>query len=228
MKYRLLVTDYDGTLATDGIVDDGIVETLRGMRARGLPTILVTGRELTSLFNTFAHSDLFELIVAENGGVIYSPATKRVDVIAPAPPPPLLTALERAQVPISVGHAIVATVIPHDEPMRAAIRSLGLNWHVIYNKRAAMALPHHITKATGLVAALRVLNIRHEECVGIGDAENDIEFMRLCGLSFAVANALPQVKEIADHVLTSARGAGVVEVAMRIITGEFDHEQAAS
>jgi hydroxymethylpyrimidine pyrophosphatase-like HAD family hydrolase len=46
--------------------------------------------------------------------------------------------------------------------------------------------------------------------------------MRLCGLAVAVSNALPEVKTIADVVLPSARGAGVVELADRLIAGEFD------
>jgi hypothetical protein len=33
-----------------------------------------------------------------------------------------------------------------------------------------------------------------ESVVGVGDAENDHAFLRLCGLSAAVANALPALK----------------------------------
>lgn len=222
MKYQVLACDYDGTLASDGIVDDIVVDALRRVRHRELRTILVTGRELTSLFNTFAHTDVFELVVAENGAVLHCPATESVEVIAPPPPPVLVSALQGARVPISVGHSIIATVTPHDETMRATIRELGLDWHVTYNKRAAMALPAAVNKATGLATALKALGVPARDCVGIGDAENDVEFMRMCGLSVAVSNALPQVKDVADVVLARARGAGVVELVTRLLTGEFD------
>lgn len=222
MKYTLLATDYDGTLATDGKVDDAVVDCLRRARDAGLRIVLVTGRELPSLFNTFEHADIFDLVVAENGAVLYDTSTENVTVLAQAPPPSLVGALEDANVPISVGHSIVATVIPHDGAMLSAIRSLGLDWHIVYNKRAVMALPAGVTKAVGLAAALKVLDVQPAECVGVGDAENDLEFMAACGLSVAVDNALPNVKALADVVLPSARGAGVMELTAKLLEGELD------
>lgn len=80
-----------------------------------------------------------------------------------------------------------------------------------------MALPVHVTKATGLSAALAELSLVPEDVVGIGDAENDQAFLRACGLSAAVANALPVVKEMADIVTRHPRGAGVAELIDRIL-----------
>jgi hydroxymethylpyrimidine pyrophosphatase-like HAD family hydrolase len=222
MRFTILATDYDGTLATNGIVADAIVEHLRRAREKGLRLVLVTGRELPSLFDTFAHVDLFELVVAENGAVLYDPATRSTAVIAPPPQPGLLAALQRERVPISVGHSIVATTAPYDLQMRAAIQAFAPDSHIIYNKRAVMALPLRVTKATGLIAALAILKVTPQQCIGIGDAENDVEFMRLCGLAVAVCNALPQVKFVADIVLASERGAGVIELATRLLAGEFE------
>lgn len=222
MKYRVLATDYDGTLAHDGLVDDSTLAALQRARAAGLRLVMVTGRELSSLFNTFAQYDLFERIVAENGAVIHDPATQSIQRLAPAPPPELLEALQRSQVPLSVGHSIVATVTPHEHTVLEAIRALGLGWHVIFNKGAVMALPVEVTKATGLAAALEALGILPTEVVGVGDAENDHSFLRYCGLSVAVSNALPAVKETADVVTAGARGAGVCELIDRMIAGELD------
>ena len=78
MRYRALATDYDGTLAHDGRVDDVTVDALHRVRDAGLPLIMVTGRELTDLFNTFEHVEAFDRIVAENGAVLYNPATKDI------------------------------------------------------------------------------------------------------------------------------------------------------
>ncbi len=140
----------------------------------------------------------------------------------PPPPPAFLDALQRVGVPISVGHSIVATVEPHEHQVLAAIRDLGLEWHVIFNKGSVMALPADITKATGLAPALDVLGITHDATVGVGDAENDQAFLRLCGLAVAVDNALPSVKEMADVVTRGARGAGVAELIDRLLSGELD------
>jgi hydroxymethylpyrimidine pyrophosphatase-like HAD family hydrolase len=221
MTFECLATDYDGTIAHDGVVDDQTMDALRSARAAGLRLLLVTGRELTDLFNTFSGIEIFHRVVAENGAVLYEPATKAVHLLAPAPPQPLLERL--GDIPLSVGHSIVATIEPHEHQVLAAIRDLGLEWHLIFNKGSVMALPANVTKATGLIPALDALGIGAERTVGVGDAENDQAFLRTCGLAVAVANALPSVKEIAHVVTTGARGAGVIELVAQLLDGRLDH-----
>lgn len=221
MKYRALASDYDGTLAHDGIVDAETMDALRQAREAGVHLVLVTGRELSDLFNTFPGVDIFERVVAENGAVIYAPGDRAVEVLAPPPPPALVERLQLAAIPLSVGHTIVATVRPHEHVVLDAIRDLGLEWHVIFNKEAVMALPVEVTKATGLKPALDAIGARAEETVGIGDAENDHAFLRMCSLAVAVDNALPSLKESADIVVSKPRGAGVREVIFRLLAGEL-------
>lgn len=222
MNYDAIATDYDGTIAHDGVVDQPTVDALVRARDAGLRLIMVTGRELSDLFNTFAHSALFDRIVAENGAVLYDPGAQAVEVLADAPPPALVERLTAERVPISVGHCIVATVEPYEHHVLGAIRDLGLEWHVIFNKGSVMALPSEVTKASGLTPALAALGLACERTVGVGDAENDQAFLRACGLAVAVANALPSVKEMAHVVTAGARGAGVIELIDRMIAGELD------
>ena len=222
MRYAALATDYDGTIAHDGRVDDSTIDALQRLKAAGRRVILVTGREMSDLFNTFAHVDLFDLVVGENGAVLYNPATKEMTELAPAPPASLVERLTREEVPLSVGHSILATVEPHEHAVLAAIRDFGLEWHVIFNKGSVMALPANVTKATGLLPALTVLGLSHEQTIGVGDAENDQAFLRQCGLAVAVDNALPSVKEMADLVTAGARGAGVTELIDRWLAGELE------
>jgi hydroxymethylpyrimidine pyrophosphatase-like HAD family hydrolase len=222
MRYRAFAADYDGTIAHDGIVDEPTLDALRRARGAGVTLLIVNGRELTSLFNTFAHPEVFDRIVAENGAVLYEPATGVVQILASPPPPALLDALQRAEVPLWVGHSIVATVTPYEREVLRAIHELGLEWHVIFNKEAVMALPSDVTKATGLAAALTALNVLPEETVGVGDAENDHAFLRYAGLSAAVDNALDGVKALVDLVTRGARGKGVGELIDRLIAGELD------
>jgi len=222
VKYRALATDYDGTIAHDGIVDEPTMATLRRLRDAGVRLLLVTGRELPSLFNTFADAQVFDRIVAENGALLYDPATTTIRVLATPPPPSLIDRLQQAGVPLSVGHSIVATVAPYEREVRRAIHELGLPWHVVLNKEAVMALPSEVTKATGLAASLRDLHIAPEQTLGVGDAENDQAFLRFVGLSAAVANALGHVKALADITTTSPRGAGVSELIERLLSGELE------
>ena len=222
MRYRAIATDYDGTLACDGRVDAPTVEALLRARAAGITLMMVTGRELTDLFHTFAHANLFERIVAENGAVLFDPASTAVTPLAEAPPPALLQRLEDARVPVSVGHSIVATVEPHAHAVLDAIHALGLEWHVIFNKGSVMALPADVTKASGLSPALKILGVSCQRTIGIGDAENDQAFLRACGVAVAVANALQSVKDGAHIVTEGARGTGVTELIDQVIAGELD------
>ena len=222
MRFRALATDYDGTLAHDGRVDEATIAALQRALDAGIALVLVTGRELADLFNVFDRPELFIRIVAENGALLYDPIAKKSEHLGPAPPPALIELLTKHEIPISVGHSIVATVEPHEHIVLAAIRDLGLEWHVIFNKGAVMALPAEVTKATGLAPALAAIGIAAADTVGVGDAENDQAFLRVCGLAVAVENALDSVKSIAHVVTAGARGAGVTELIDRVLAGEFD------
>jgi hydroxymethylpyrimidine pyrophosphatase-like HAD family hydrolase len=227
MTFEALATDYDGTIAHDGVVDQPTLDALARARAGGLRLIMVTGRELRDLFSVFPHPALFERIVAENGAVLYEPATQNTEFIASAPPRAFIERLRQEGVPVSIGHSIVATVEPFEHQVLAAIHDLGLEWHIIFNKGSVMALPADVTKGTGLTPALAALGISPRRTIGVGDAENDHVFLRACGLAVAVANALPSVKEIAHLVTAGARGAGVTELIDRVMAGELDDPPTA-
>ena len=49
MLFCALASDYDGTLARDGRVDEPTLEALRRFKATGKRLILITGRELADL-----------------------------------------------------------------------------------------------------------------------------------------------------------------------------------
>lgn len=221
MDFAALATDYDDTLACEGRVDPSTVAALERARAAGLRLLMVTGRVLPDLFATFPQYPLFHNIVGENGAVLYEPETRTLRRLADAPPPALLDALARAEVPVFAGDSIVATFEPYHDAVRAAIRDLALDWHVIFNKGSVMALPANVTKATGLAHALETLGLTRAEIVGIGDAENDEAFLQACGVGVAVSNALPSLKQLADFVTVGARGAGVAELIDRLIAGDI-------
>ena len=219
MSYAALATDYDGTIAWEGQVDAPTREALRRARLAGLRLVVVTGRRLADLLDAFPHLALFDRVVAENGAVLYDPSSRSVRVLAGPPPPKLIKVLTDARIPLSVGRVIVATVEPYQDAVLDAIRDLGIEWHVIFNKDSVMALPSGITKGTGLAQVLSDLGVPLERTIGVGDAENDQPFLRMCGLAVAVANALPAVKEAAAVVTAGAQGAGVVELIDRLLTG---------
>ena len=223
MKWRALATDYDGTIATDGLVDEPTANALKRLRKSNVPILLVTGREFSDLLHLPLDLQLFDLIVAENGGVLYTPEDGATRLLAAGPSKKFVDELHRRGVaPISVGTCIVATWQPHDVAVIETIRDMGLELSVVFNKGAVMILPTGVNKASGLAAALETLHLSAADVVAVGDAENDHAFLNACGFGVAVANALPALKERADHVTQADHGAGVVELIEGLLSGTFD------
>jgi len=221
VKLNLLACDYDGTLARDGTVDDATYQALERAIASGRKLAMVTGRELNDLFTTFFRPELFEWIVAENGGTMYHPATKRKEILAEPPPPAFVDELKRRGVgPISVGDVIVATWEPHQDIVLQTIRDLNLELQVIFNKGAVMILPAGTNKASGLARALAEMSLSPHNVVAVGDAENDHSLLKFCESGAAVQNALPGLKEKADLILLNPHGAGVAELIDLLIRDE--------
>jgi hydroxymethylpyrimidine pyrophosphatase-like HAD family hydrolase len=222
MRYLALCTDYDGTLATDGRVLPKTVSALERLLASGRRLVLVTGRELDQLQQVCPRLDLFEYVVAENGALLFHPATGKETPLATRPPDSFVAALRQRGVGrISVGRCIVATWEPHETTVLETIRDLGLELQVIFNKGAVMILPAGVNKATGLASALEKMQLSPHNAVAIGDAENDHALLALCECSAAVANALPTLKSAADIVTIGDRGTGVVELIEELLRDDL-------
>jgi HAD superfamily hydrolase (TIGR01484 family) len=221
MRYLALATDYDGTLALHGKVQEQTLRVLEQFVATNRKLFLVTGRELEDLLNIFPHAHLFDWIIAENGAVLYKPASSEIIALANPPSEKFLTHLRARGIPISAGRVISSTVRPHEIVVLEVIRDLGLDTHVIFNKEAVMMLPTGLNKATGLTEALRKTGLSPHNVVGIGDAENDHAFLGICECAVAVGNALPSIKERADMVTDGEQGKGVAELIEQLLTDDL-------
>src|SRR5689334_22935607 len=93
MRYLALVTDYDGTIATDGKLTDAAATAIERLRKSGRRTILVTGRRLEDLLAILPQARLFDYVVAENGAVVYEPRTRRETLLGDPLPPEFIQRL---------------------------------------------------------------------------------------------------------------------------------------
>lgn len=223
MWYVALACDYDGTIATEGRVNEATLAALERVAASGRKLILVTGRQLDDLLTVFPDANVFNWIVAENGALLYAPSSRAVKAIAPPPPEEFVQALrERNVTPLSVGQAIVSSWQPNETVILEVIRNLGLELQIIFNKGAVMVLPSGVNKASGLAAVLSELHLSPHNVVGIGDGENDQAFLSLCECSIAVSNAVDALQKQADLVTSGRNGAGVIELADALVTTDLD------
>lgn len=222
MKCLALACDYDGTLAHDGVLDGATAAALDRLRASDRKLLMVTGRELPDLQRVCQVLDKFDWIVAENGALLYRPSDHFSQLLCAPASAALAQKLGEARAqPLSVGRAIIATREPYHTLTFELIKQLGLELQVIFNKGAVMVLPTGVNKATGLICALKEMELDAQNVVGVGDAENDHTFLDLCGIGVAVGNALPMLKEHADLVLEGKRGFGVTELIDRILATDL-------
>jgi hydroxymethylpyrimidine pyrophosphatase-like HAD family hydrolase len=227
MRFRVVAADYDGTLAKDGRVDKKTLEMLARVRKSGRKLLLVTGRELESLRSVFPELDRFDLVVAENGALLFHPSTGEEKLLGKAPPARFVEVLRRYGAnPLSVGGCVVATVRPHEVEVYRAISELSLDLQIIFNRESVMVLPNGVDKGTGFRAALAELRLPVASAIGFGDAENDFAFLSVCGFSVAVANAIASLKERVHLVTSGEDGAGVVEILQQVLTAEDSLDMA--
>jgi Predicted hydrolases of the HAD superfamily len=85
--FVVLAADYDETLASRGRVDSATVMALERVKASGRKLLLVTGRELPDLLAACPELELFNLVVCENGALLYDPATRTETPLADPPRP---------------------------------------------------------------------------------------------------------------------------------------------
>lgn len=217
MPYLALAADYDGTLATGGVVAAPVVQALARLRESGRKLLLVTGREMDELFEIFPQLYLFDQVVSENGALLYNPQDRSEKYLSAPPPKKFVDELRRRDVsPLSVGRIIIASSASEAPKILAAIRQSGLDLELIFNKHSVMILPRGVDKLMGLRAALEHLKLSLDELVAVGDGENDIPMLDAAGCGAAVAGALESVKAAADIVLSADAGEGVIELIDRI------------
>jgi Cof subfamily protein (haloacid dehalogenase superfamily) len=78
-------------------------------------------------------------------------------------------------------------------------------------------MPRGTSKGAGLAWLLDYLGISPDEVLALGDADNDIEMLRMAAIGVAMANAMPMVKQAADVIVASNDADGVAEAIERFV-----------
>lgn len=208
MPLAAIAMDYDGTLTETGALSRDVAAALREARDAGLCLVLATGRRLDDIRLAAPEADgLFHALVAENGALVARPGSAPLALA-----PPVSGALDRALrsqgIPTVRGAVLLATYARHRAQVEAAVETLELDVRLSQNRDALMILPASVSKATGVAHALGLLGLDLSQAVGLGDAENDRELLMRCGLGVAVADAVDELKAVADRVLDRPDGEG--------------------
>lgn len=195
--------DYDRTLTDlDLRLSPRAVEALREARARGKKVVVVSGRDLAFLQREVG--DVADALVAENGCFLHHRGVRRL-----GPAVDLRAALSSLDIPLELGEAIVSADLRHMSRLRAALDAAGVEADLIPNRDRVMVLPRGVDKALGVLEALTALGIDPRRAAAAGDGENDVALLRAVGYGIAVANAVDELKAIADHVSDEIGGDAV-------------------
>src|ERR1019366_3055935 len=99
---------------------------------------------------------------------------------------------------------------------------------IVVNRGGVVILPEGVSKFSGATAALFDIGETAAACVAVGDAENDVPLLALAGCGVAVADALDEVKAVADLVTLRPSGEGVADLADGLVADDLAAELAAA
>jgi hydroxymethylpyrimidine pyrophosphatase-like HAD family hydrolase len=221
MRYAALATDGDGTVLKDNRMADEVAVALERYRAVGGRLFLVTGERVEQLAE-FPRLDLFDQVVAENGAVLFDPATRNEIVLCDPPPAKLIETLRtHGACDVKCGRVVITTKKDSKCEVEDVLAASKVNWQIINNRKDLLLLPTGVDKASGLTALLKKIGMRAEQVAGVGDAENDIALISACGLAVAVSDAVPRLKKHAQFITKGGAGHGVVELLERMMRDEL-------
>lgn len=217
-----LVLDIDGTLTRpDGWgIDPRVFDPLHEWDA---PVVIATGKAFPYPVALCHFVGIPELVVAENGGVVYTGD----DVFFTADREAaraVAEAYRAAGYDLGWGREdtvnrwreteIAVNLDQPLEPLREIAAEHGLE--VIDTGYAYHVKDADPTKGEGLETIAEHVGFDLAECVAVGDSINDVSTFEAVGRSFAVANADERATAAADEVLEEVHADGTLAVLERV------------
>ena len=107
-----------------------------------------------------------------------------------------------------------------EERLRTRAQLASLDIEKNYSETCSLECSAHgVNKGSGLLRLCDSLGLSPEQCVAVGDAENDIPMFRVAGLAIAMGNADEQIKTAADRVVSDLDHGGCAQ-AIRMLLSE--------
>jgi hydroxymethylpyrimidine pyrophosphatase-like HAD family hydrolase len=215
LSLSVVVLDYDGTIADNGVLHPEVRAAIAEIRASGLTVVLATGRILSDLQGVLGDLRVVDAVVAENGAVLAFPESGRSTALGAAPDS-FVAALRQRNVQVTVGECVVETDASAAPIVLDLVRQMELPLVLAFNAGRLMVLPQGMSKATGLNAALRALRLSEHNAIAIGNAENDHAMLTACEVGVAVSWGSPALREVADEVIDGDGPAAVADYLRRL------------
>jgi len=218
-KVKAIVADYDRTTTNPDLTPSrkAFEATYKAKEKMKVLFILASGRPLNFFMRYQEIIDICDAIVAENGAVVFLPKSNEKKMFGCEVANAVKELIKKLNVPAEFFEVIVSISRDYDEVIANALKNADLPITIEYNVDSIMVMPMGISKLNGVLEALKALGEAEGGFIAFGDGENDVIIMRRALIAVAVANALPQVKEVAHYVTSKPYGDGVAEFLESII-----------
>jgi HAD superfamily hydrolase (TIGR01484 family) len=248
MKYKALMLDVDETIVPLGIENlpsEKVTKAIAKARKQ-IHVCIVTARTLEASRNILTHLQLSGPCVLTNGAQIYDPKTKKIlrEIILPSKSILQIIAIcKQHNIKILLNdqeknvlysgflpEKVLGVYIPEVKPdeidnlvdVFSSISEITVQKLQSWTKGclAISVADARVSKLHGIVEVAKILNIKTEEIIGVGDGYNDFPLLMACGLKIAMGNAVPELKAIADFIAPTVEEDGVATVIEKfILTG---------
>ncbi len=218
VRIRALAVDIDGTLTIDrGVftLDLEAIEMLRRVAAQGVHVMLVTGNSVPVVAGLARYLG-FEKSphVAENGCLVFYRGARRRVCEGDARQAAMLVEEHLSDIlypswqnvyrHCDYAYNLRSGVDPQEAKRRVEklLQEHGIRGvKVGYSGYAIHLRPECVSKARGVLEALRLAGVAPQETIAVGDSAIDAELREAAALLVAVGNADEELKKAADIVL---------------------------
>lgn len=240
-RFRLVVTDVEGCVVPADRRPWPLAQlaelakwVARGEAGCGPRLLLCSGRPAQFVEAVAAALGVRLPAVCENGAVVLEPETGRTRPLYTAAEARLMARVRRACVRayeetglarVPAGRELGVALVPAPgrwpdvrafrDHVEHTLRQAGLppdRLLVTYSAGAVDVTPRGIDKASGVRRLLAELGVAPEEVFAIGDGANDLPLLAMAGGRGAPANALPEVRAVAQRVSRHPATLGVLEL----------------
>lgn len=113
----------------------------------------------------------------------------------------------------------ICFIVFNQKKLRRISEALGNDFRILkVGRRWVEIIPKKVSKSIRLKEIMEIEGVAPEELIVFGDSENDVDMLGLTANSYAVANGLPQVRKVANNIISSNNDDGVGKEIKRIIS----------
>ena len=217
MPIKALACDLRGTIADGERIGPRMRETLERVRQADVRLILVTARAFFELTRACDCLALFDAVVAENGAVLYFPASATLRDHELPVPGRLSAELDRRGIEHEVGRVTIAVGQRDEAALRDVLAGADITRDVVRDRERVILVPAGVSKGSGVQQVLRALALSPHDVLALGDAESDLSLLDLCGFTACPGDAVDAVRQRVDWALPGTHGEGLAPLIEEIV-----------